>query len=50
MTYLKKGHYFTVHISYLKTKINKVQNISIRASLSAARIDIFKFIQKSIFD
>ena len=35
-----------VHMSYLKIKINKNQNISIQAPLSAARVDIFQFIQK----
>ena len=46
----EKGHYFTVHISYFETKINKNQTISIWAPLPASHIDIFKFIQKSIFD
>ena len=39
-----------VHISYLKSKMNKNQNISIRAPLSVASIDIFQLIQKSVFD
>ena len=39
-----------VHISYFETKFNNNQNISIWAPLSAAHIDIFKFIQKSVFD
>ena len=45
----EKGHYVTVHISYLKTKININQNISIQATNYAAHIDIFNFIQKSVF-
>ena len=39
-----------MHISYFETKINKIQNISIRAPVSAALIDIFQFIQKNVFD
>ena len=39
-----------VHISYLKTKINKNKNISIQAAFYDARIDIFQFIQKIVFD
>ena len=39
----EKCHYFTVHISYFKTKINKNRNVSIWAPLSAAHIDIFQF-------
>ena len=46
----EKGHYFTVHISYFLTKTNKNKNASILASLYAAHIDIFQFIQKSVFD
>ena len=38
------------HISYFETKMNKDQNISILAPLSAAHIDTFQFIQKSVFD
>ena len=41
----EKGQYFMVHISYFETKINKIKNISIRAPLSDAHIDIFQFIQ-----
>ena len=37
-------------MSYFETEINKNQKISILAPLSAALIDIFKFIQKSVFD
>ena len=33
-------------MSYFETKINKNQKVSILAPLSAAHIDIFKFIQK----
>ena len=39
-----------VHISYLKTKIDKNKNISIRAPLYANHIDILQFIHKSVFD
>ena len=46
----EKGHYFTVHISYFKTKINENKNTTIQAPLSASRIDIFQFIHKIIFD
>ena len=45
----EKDHYFTVHISYLETKINENKDISIWESLSAARIDIFQFINKRVF-
>ena len=41
----EKGHYFTVHISYFETKINKNQNISVLSPLSADHIDIFQFIK-----
>ena len=44
----EKGHYFTVHISYFETKIKK--KISIQGPLYAAYIDIFQFVQKSVFD
>ena len=50
MTSLKNAINLRYIYIYLKTKINKNQNISIQAQLSAARIDIFQFIQKSIFD
>ena len=46
----EKGFYFTVHISYLKTKINKNQNISIWAPCSTAHINIFQFILKTYFN
>ena len=35
-----------LHIYYFKTKLNKNQNLSIWAPLSAARIDILQFIQE----
>ena len=38
------------HISYLKTKNNKNQNISVLEPLYAAHNDMFQFIQKSVFD
>ena len=50
MTSSEKGHYFTVYISYFKTKINKNRNILIRAPNSAAHVDRFQFIQKMVFD
>ena len=48
MTSLKKAIIYGTYI-LLKTKIIINQNISIRAPLSAAHIDIFQFIQKIIF-
>ena len=50
MTSLKKGQYFTVHLSYFETKVDKNKNISILATLSDDHIDVFQFIQKSIVD
>ena len=46
MTSLKK--YIDLQYIYLTLKLKK--NISIWAPISAAHIDIFKFIQKIIFD
>ena len=45
MTYLEKF----INL-WVKNKINKNKNISIRAPLSAAHVDIFQFIQRSVFD
>ena len=41
---------FKVHISSIQTKSCIKQIISIQAPQSAARIDIFHFIQQIIFD
>ena len=38
------------HIYLTLKNINKNKNISIQAPLYADRIDIFQFIQKSVFD
>ena len=46
----EKGQYFTVQIYLTLNQNNKNLNISIRAPLSADHIDIFQFIQKSVFD
>ena len=49
MTSLKKGHYFTVHISYFETKIHKNKNISIQAPLSDAHIVIYFNLFRKVF-
>ena len=41
---------FKVHISSIQTKTYIKQSISVRAPQSAARTDIFHFIQQIIFD
>ena len=46
----ENSQYFTLHISYFETKVLKNLNISIRAPISAAYIDIFQFILKGVFD